>query len=288
MCGVFNIGRQVFDEYNVKAQLHFAGGAFEMPTAIDSFSASIVDRIVLGQAREVALPLEPGRFTFEKVRGGGVGVVTYLFDYKQKFALPGGEPVELILSLVDFDTRDGVIVDEVVVLDEAFLTDELSLETRYERNAETISNFYSSCGYELLQLFDIRVELEDGTAVTLEERFRDEVFGDFQPASLVRATVDIAAESAALSPTTGISSTRPRGHNTHVEHMVILDPPVTVPGVAEPVYAVHVIAPLPQDNIEAEAVYRDAQLNEIKRLARELLRSRRSARRPVRPRRCEW
>ena len=77
--------------------------------------------------------------------------------------------MDLKLSLVDFETRDGVIVDDIVVLDEAFLTDELSLETRYERGGETISNFYASCGYELLPLWDIRVELEDGTSVVLEE-----------------------------------------------------------------------------------------------------------------------
>ena len=157
-------------------------------------------------------------------------------------------------------TRDGVVIDRTLVLDEAYLIDELSLQTQFEHRGETVTTFYGSCDLELLQLWEIRAELEDGTNLRLDERFRLEVFGDFQPAALVGATVDIAGQRRTVSGYWDLvySSTR---HNSHREHMVILDPPVAVPGLEKPVFAVQLVEP--DDHVAGEAVYRDENLEEI-------------------------
>jgi hypothetical protein len=265
-CGTFsgpNLSRNVIDEFELKAELHLVERVWELPTAIDRFNGNLVEKLILGPDRRVATPVAPGVFRFDKVPGDGEGVLIYRFDFEQQLAFPDGDTVEVKLSLLDFQTRDGVIVDQTLVLDEAYLIDELSLQTRFEHRGETVTSFYGSCHLELLQLWEIRSELADGTTLFLEERYRDDAFADFQPAALVGAEIEIAGQRRTVTDYWNLIYKATR-HNEHVEHMIILDPPVSVPGIAKPVFAVHLIAP--DDHVPGEAIYRDENLEEIAKI----------------------
>ena len=266
LCATFSdpsLSRTVFDEFELKAELHLASGVVALPTAIDRFSGNLVEAFVLGRDRRIATPSGPGTFSFDKVPGDEEGLLIYRFDYEQRLAFPDGETVDVTLSLLDFHTRDGVVVDNTVTLDEAYLIDQLSLQTRFQHRGETVTNYYGSCELTLLQRWEIRAELEDGTVVVLDERFRNEPFGDFQPAALVGATIEIAGQRRIVTDYWNLIYKATR-HNEHLEHMIVLDPPVEIPGLLPPVFALQLIAP--DEHTTAEAVYRDANLQEIARV----------------------
>ena len=265
LCATFNapsLSRTVTDEFELKAQLHLVGGVTELPTAIDEFSGNLIEKLVLGQNRRVATPAGPGAFTLDKVSGDQEGLLIYRFDYEQQLVFPDGETVEVKLALLDFHTRDGVIVDQSLTFDEAYLIDELSLRTRFEHRGKTVTNFYGSCDLELLPLWEIRAELADGTTVLLEERYRNEAFGDFQPAALVGAVVEIAGQRRKVTDYWNLVYKATR-HNAHAEHMIVFDLPVIVPGLEKPVFAIHLIAPSTEDKILPVAIYLDENLQEI-------------------------
>jgi hypothetical protein len=268
LCATFNapsLSRTVLDEFELKARLHLFGGLTELPTAIDEFSGNLVEKLVLGQDRRIATPVGPGTFTLDKVSGDQEGLLIYRFDYKQELVFADGETVEVTLSLLDFHTRDGVVMDRTLTFDEAYLINELSLRTRFEHRGKSVNNFYGACDLELLPLWEIRAELVDGTTLLLEERYRDEVFGDFQPAALVGAVVEAAGQRHVVTDYWNLIYKATR-HNAHVEHMVVFDAPIAIPGLEEPVFAIHLIAPSSQDQILPLAIYLDENLQEIARI----------------------
>lgn len=265
LCATFNapsLSRTVLDEFELKARLHLFGGLTELPTAIDVFSGNLVEKLVFGQDRRIATPVGPGTFTLDRVSGDQEGLLIYRFDYTQELVFADGETVEVKLSLLDFHTRDGVIVDRTLTFDEAYLIDELSLQTRIEHGGETVTNFYGSCDLELLPLWEIRAELVDGTTLLLEERYREDVFGDFQPAALVGAVVETAGERQVVTDYWNLVYKATR-HNAHVEHMVVFDEPLAIPGLEKPVFAIQLIAPSSEDQILPRAIYLDENLQEI-------------------------
>jgi hypothetical protein len=176
-----------------------------------------------------------------------------------------GETVEVMLSLLDFHTRDGVIIDQTLTFDEAYLINELSLRTRFEHGGKSVTNFYSTCDFELLPLWEIRAELADGTTLLLEERYRHEVFGDFQPAALVGAVVEAAGQRHVVTDYWNLVYKATR-HNAHVEHMVVFNAPIAIPGLEKPVFAIHLIGPASEDQIVPLAIYLDENLQEIARI----------------------
>ena len=268
LCATFNapsLSRTVLDEFELKAQLHLFGGLTELPTAIDRFSGNLVEKLVLGQDRRIATPVGPGTFTFDKVPGDQEGLLIYRFDYQQELMFADGETVEVMLSLLDFHTRDGVIIEQTLAFDEAYLINELSLRTRFEHGGKSVTNFYSTCDFELLPLWEIRAELADGTTLLLEERYRHEVFGDFQPAALVGAVVEAAGQRHVVTDYWNLVYKATR-HNAHVEHMVVFNAPIAIPGLEKPVFAIHLIAPASEDQIVPLAIYLDENLQEIARI----------------------
>ena len=55
-------------------------------------------------------------------------------------------------------------------------------------------------------------------------------------------------------------------HNAHVEHMVVFNAPIAIPGLEKPVFAIHLIAPASEDQIVPLAIYLDENLQEIARI----------------------
>jgi len=268
LCATFSassFSRTVADEFNLKAQLHLIGGVTELPTVIEQFSGNLVERFVVGPDRRVATPVGAGTFSFEKLVAGEEGRLIYRFDYEQQLAFSDGGMVEVTLSILEFQTMDGVIVDRTLSFDSVYLVDGLSLRTRFSHQGEIVSNFYGSCDLEGVPLWEIRMELDNGMKILLDERYRNEAFGDFQPAALVGAVIEIDGESRRATDYWGLIYKATR-HNEHVEHMVIFDTPMAIPGLGTPVFGIHLIGPTPTDGIVPVAIYVDENLDEIARI----------------------
>ena len=253
-CGAFGQGRRPRREYELKSTLHFAPGGHVLRASVDTSTATIIRELVIGPGRDLAAPDGPGLFRLEKVPAGA-GTVNYHFSYEQAFVLPGGERVDLTISEISFEARDGVPVEPALVLDSGALTDRISMTTSFRRDGGIVDIFYTSCGHETLPRWEIHAELADGNSLFFEERYRPELTRDFGPASVVRAELVLGAQRHVVRDYWNLiySATR---HNLHAVYWAVLDPPVTVPGIDKPVRAVELAAPIPTDNIfDAKANY---------------------------------
>ncbi len=256
-CGMFVFGREARQEYELKSVLRFVPETVELPAALESFSARLVESIELGPERRVAVADGPGTVTVRTSNRPENGVVAYTFDYRQELLLPDGTPFELELLDLTFETRDGIPVQPVRVVDAELLTHGVSLRGSYsvgEEVVDVVDIVYSSCSHETLPLWEVRAELEDGTTISLDERLRPDDALDSVPASIVGARVHVDGVRWSVRDYWKLVYSAAR-HNTHEVYWVILDPPATAPGIAEPVHAVELRAPVELDEIEGEASY---------------------------------
>jgi len=76
---------------------------------------------------------------------------------------------------------------------------------------------------------------------------------DAPPASIVAAEVSLAGERQRTQDYWRLVYAGTQKHNTHEEFWVVLDPPVTVPGLETPVHIVELIAPISSQGQAATA-----------------------------------
>lgn len=272
-CGMFSIGRDPQTEYDVKSTLRLIAGTILLPAGAGTFSADLVEEVVLGQDRQVAIPEGQGVFSVETLRGVP-GELIYRFDFEQTFVLPAGERFQVKLSQLDYRSRDGEPVEISQVLDDELLTDGVFL--RAEGDGSFLDVLYSSCTHETLPLWEVRAEFADGVTVLLEERYRPVLEEDFGPASVTRGDIkrSLGADREADDYWDLVYSAIK--HNEHVVYWVVLDPPVRPLGLGQPAYFVELIAPIPTDNLGAQANYLGENFEvlapvEVKSYTKELL-----------------
>jgi hypothetical protein len=254
-CGVFELSREPREELELKSMLRFAAGTIPLPSQTATFPAELFEEVVLGPNRQVAMPAAPGEFSMDR-RAVGNGVTNYSFEYRQEFVLPGGDTLDVWVSKLDFRAREADPIDFRQVIDEAFLTDGIFLQATLVRGGEIEDISYASCAYTSLPLWEVRAVLDDGSALTLEERFRPEPENDFGPAALTRAKVTIGGVDRQVTSYWDLVYSA-RHHNESVRYWVVLAPPMTAPAVEEPVHALELVAPseLELVVIEAKARY---------------------------------
>ena len=265
LCGVFGEGRTPLAELRVKSQLRLRAGTHELPTAVGSFPANLIEDIAFGEHDVQAVGQDDG-FVVVEARADGQGDVTYEFTYTEPFTLPGGERFDVRLSFLSFRAQaggnGGADEERTRVLDDAFITDDLVLEGVPDGDRRRLVR-YASCGYESLPLWRIDAQLEGGATLALESRFRQELSGT-GPAALVAAEVELVPPAQETRDYWNLVYAA-QHHNFHARYLVRLDPPIAVPGVGR-VHAVELAEPKPDQNAPAEALYRDADLNVLQRL----------------------
>ena len=107
---------------------------------------------------------------------------------------------------------------------------------------------YTSCTHETLPVWELDIELEGGSSLRLVERWRVELQLDFGPASLERAEVVLDGTRRDVTDYYDLVYSADR-HNTHEEYWIVLDPPLSAPNLtAEPIHAIWIITPQPQEN----------------------------------------
>lgn len=258
LCGVFLDGRKPLDELAAKSQVRLKPGTYALPTLAPIFAAEIVEEIVYGSREAVGTAKAPGTFSWE-LRSEGSGRASYGFTYRQAFSLPGGEELVLTLSHLDFDVRDGVPVESRRTLDEEYATRSLVLGGTLGSGPAGIAVRYGPCGYELLPLWRLRVELEDGASLDLEERYQPVGTAAAGPANLVAAVVTAGSETQEVRDYWRLVYAAEH-HNEDVRHLVLLERPIASEIAGRPVFAIEVLEPDLETRRPAEAVYRGRNL----------------------------
>jgi hypothetical protein len=252
-CGQFRIGRRPQREYELKSQLFFSTTSLPLPTRDVVFTTELVEKIVVGQDGLVALPAGEGEMTVSKTVQGN-GVIDYAFKFLQPFEIESsGTRIELEISGLRFQARDGDPVTTILALDDDALTHQILIEGEFQ-GEDAVGEFlsFSSCTQSSLPLSEFSLELEDGTLLEIDERFdstRAREF-DFSPASLTFAHVEMNGESRGISSYWNLVYAAEK-HNEHPEYWIVLNPPMTAPDVTAPV---HVIDVIPPDDLDLDVV----------------------------------
>ena len=251
-CGAFRLGRELPVEYNVKSELRFVAGTFSLPTWTSTFSANLVEEVVFGPEQSIATPTSDGLF---RVRQFSVeGDITYTFEYEQELSLPNGDTFRLNLAQLDFAWENGEAVDGGrQTLDESLLLGDLFVGGSVDGAPALNDITYTSCTLESLPLWEMEIELEEGASLRLEERYlpMPRATG---PAQLTRALVFLGGAQREITSYWDLVHTASR-HNERREYWVVLNPPMTVPGLDEPVHVVEYLAPEPREGFEAVVNY---------------------------------
>ncbi len=244
VCAVFSkdrTDRPPRTEYELKSMVHFRSGVFPLPTRSDSFALDLIDQVIFGPEQEIAAPVASGRVDIVRVQDADRRVI-YRFSYAQRFTLPSGDQLEIEIFNLNFRGQGSQAIDEFRILDEEYLTFDLSMLGRL--NGQPVVG-YSSCFYELLPHFQIDVEFAGGR-IQLEERFLEsENLLSSGPASIVRADVTLTGQDRSIVGDYWKLVYAAARHNRSVQYWVLLEPPVVVDGLAAPVSVVEIAAPEP-------------------------------------------
>ena len=233
-----------------------------LSTASEIFSGDLFTEVLIGPELERAEPLASGLFRVLEFASVG-GEPQFGFEYTQEFSLSGGRTLTLEFVL-DFGFGCGESVEATRTLDEEFLVDGLTLSGRIQDGDVTSEMVYSSCTYESLPLFDVFFELEDGTSISFEERYRVDP-RDTGPANIYRAELHVGATDRFVTGYTELVYAALR-HNEAVHYWGVLDPPVTVEGVDGEVYVVEFRPAEPRLEIAAHGNYLGADFEVLARV----------------------
>jgi hypothetical protein len=242
LCGVFAVaggGRGPRDEYELKSTVRLRQGTITLPTESDTFAGELFEEVLFGPERLTAEPQDTGTFRVVRVPGSPPQenpnqespVTTFRFTYSQPFRLADGRHLELeVVSPLVFRARGDEPLSASRPLPPEFFTVLKGREPLQARlDGESLLR-YGSCDYASLPRWGIEAELEDGTRLSLEERFEEAAsLNDTGPASLVGGVVTAGPERRVVTDYVDLIYSAAR-HNTLVDYWVILDPPMVLDG----------------------------------------------------------
>ena len=253
-------------EYESKSRVRFRPGAFELSADHCVTSAELFEEVLVGPDQELATANGPGFFRVsEQPELAGPGT-RYVFTYEQLFSLSDGSALEIKLFGLEFTGLNGSPVNETLVLDEEYLTFELTMRGFVDTPPRTI--YYASCGHSLLPVSESEFELADGTTVRIRERLQPvDAVTETGQASVEAADVSVGGSSRRVASYWDLVYSAAR-HNTAVTYWVILDPPLSIPDVDGDVHVLELDVPdlpeTPQPQ-EAAAAYLDESFQVIAR-----------------------
>ncbi len=260
MCGVFALSgaaRGPREEYELKARVELRSGVHELPTLTETFTLDLIETVWFGPDKELAVPVGSGHVGVSSFSGAS-GETNYRFTYFQAFVLTDERILEIEFGQpLSFQAEGDQPIERRRRLGEEFFTVRSGFEPFHASLGGVASVRFGSCSHELLPLFAIDAELEDGTSLHFEERFEAAVsLFDTGPASLVRAEVTAGAERRIVREYERLVYSAFR-HNTFVVYWAVLDPPLTIDGVTRPVRAIEFALPEPTQQSPARAAYLD-------------------------------
>lgn len=176
-CAQFSIlapGKEPIELWENKARLLFAAGSHDLPTGQTTFSIELIQELRFGQAEEVLQPAGPGLVSVERRverRGEGGDLNTFVFSLEQRFMLPDGRTVTVVIrpGSLRFQARGEMPVGDAVRLDTDLLGSRDTV-IEIEEEGVPIAQLASCTGREY-PLWSIEADLDNGDSVRLLERF---------------------------------------------------------------------------------------------------------------------
>lgn len=272
LCGVFApdiVGRPLEEadpqmEYELKSQVRLHSGLFELPTDGESLTLDLIAEVRFGSERELVEPLGEGTFEFQTAPQEG-SQTSYIFSYSQEFVLASGESFEVKIDNLRFTGRGSIALKRRLLLDDEYNTFSLSMQAAVDGVPRVV---YSSCSYRELPRWELGLELEGGSELSLVERFlAEESVTKTGRASVVEATVELEGERQVVRDYWRLVYAS-RRHNVDVKYWVVLEPELRLPSLQRPVQIVEVsgLDGLESERYEclgAEVRYLDADFNVI-------------------------
>ncbi len=248
-CGVFVHSRSPQESLRLKSRVEFASGIHALPTETDAFFGELFADVRVGYEEGLAIPDGPGMFRWSAIPQGDA--VRYLFRFEQDFRLPNGELYTLRLQNLEFRARGEQSLDSPLRFDEEFLTRSLALEGDRGLVAR-----YSSCTYQTLPLWQVDVSAASGEHFRLLQRFEPPTDPTATgPASLVFADLDFGGDRKRQVIRYWDLVYGAIRHNRDVRYWAVLDPPVSLESLSEPVHVVEIVSGEPDLGIAAAVNY---------------------------------
>ena len=271
--GNASIQRDPRSVYELKSQVQLQGGSHLLRTANLVSTLDLIQEVRFGPDSAVLEPAGPGLLRASRIANND-GSTRHRFIFDQVFVIDDNHRLKLKLFLLEpFRARGEDLIEGSLSLDDAYLETGLSLQaevTSLEDPDMRLFLDYNSCSYESLDLWEAGATLEDGTRISIIERYRPPQNEEFGPIRMQRGDVTLRGQRRSSSSYWNLVYSASR-HNTFVRHWILLDPPVEVEGFDEPVAIVELVAP--QTNSAGEILqepvgkYLSASFTELGRAA---------------------
>ena len=270
--GNSSIQRDPRNVYELKSHVKFRGGTHALRTDSLITPLELIEEVRFGPGARLLQPIGPGLLRSSRIENNN-GTTRHRFIFDQVFSIDDDLRLKLKLFLLEpFTARGEEVIEGSLSLDAAYLEEGISLQGEITSSADPARRIfldYNSCSYESLDLWQVRATLEDGTRISIIERYRPPRNEEFGPIRLLSGEISLAGERRRSQSYWDLVYAASR-HNTFVRHWVVLDPPVTIDGLAEPVSIVELVSP--QANSageilqEAGAKYLSSSFEELRRV----------------------
>ncbi len=229
----------------LKSQVRFRAGPHILRTDSLVSALELIEEVRFGPGGEPLASAGPGLLRSSRITNND-GSVRHRFIFDQDFAIDDDLRLKLKLFLLEpFTARGEEVLEGSLTLDAAYLEEGLSLQgeiTSLSDPDRRIFLDYNSCSYDSLDLWQVRATLDDGTRLSILERYRPPQNEEFGPIRLLSGEITLRGERRRTESYWELVYAASR-HNTFVRHWLVLDPPVTVEGFAEPVAIVELVSP---------------------------------------------
>lgn len=244
VCGTFGLagpGRGLRQELELKSQVRFREGTIALPTTSERFPGELFEEVIFGPRQEVATPRSPGEFRVFAISSQD-DVTVYRFTHEQEFSLGDGRTLELeTVAPLQFRARGSEVLSDPVVLDEAFFTKPPGSEAVVGLVDGVPLVRYGSCAYELLPLREIRVELEDGTSLRIEERNgQASTSANSEPSRPIRAEVVLVGQARVVESYWDLVYSAFM-YNTSPQFWIVLEPAANIGDLSVPVRTIELV-----------------------------------------------
>ncbi len=258
VCGVFQEGRTLPEEYAVKSTATFIAGRLELPARAGTYNADLLSEILVGPEATPAVPRAGGVFTCESTVAGTRTYYTY--KYGQPFTANGNELQVNLEYLSFYRDTNGEEKDEIV-FDEPYLCYQFFMHGFLGDPVDPDTIGYKSYTYESLPLFELEVTAKTGETASLAIRFEPPMAGS-GPANLVQAEVSFDGVTRRVADYWHLVYSADH-HNWNERFWVFLDPPVG------DVHVVELYEGFPYENPPVPGSFRllDASLTPVRTLA---------------------
>ena len=243
--GNASIQRDPRSVWELKSKVRLRSGTHILRTDSLVSALDLVEEIRFGPQAELLVPAGPGLLRSSRIRNND-GTTRHRFIFDQDFAIDDDLRLKLKLFLLEpFTARAEEVIERTLVLDESYLEEGISLQgeiTSLSDPDRRIFLDYNSCSYDTLHLWQVRATLDDGTQLSIIERYRPPHNEEFGPIRLLSGEVNLGGQRRRSESYWDLVYAASR-HNTFVRHWIVLDPPVAVEGLAEPVAIVELVSP---------------------------------------------